>query len=294
MGDLRRSLQAELARSLGSSAEARWIVEEALGPPGRLGGDQPAVSARAIASARALAARRLAGEPLQYVLGHWAFRWLDLLVDPRVLIPRPETEQVVEVALTELVRVAGSRADPVVVDLGTGSGAVALAVAAEARRTHPGISVWATDDDRGALEVAAANRDRVGAADPATAERVRLRRGDWFGALPGELRGRVDLVVANPPYVALEEWDDLAPEVRCEPVHALVAGTGADGTPGLGAVEAVLHGAAEWLARPGTAVVEIAPHQAVAAADVAGRAGFGDVLVRLDLAGLERVVVARR
>jgi release factor glutamine methyltransferase len=239
--------------------ESRWLIEH--------GGDLPA-----------LLERRQAGEPLQYVLGEWAFRTLELTVDARALIPRPETEQVVEVALTAL-----RRRRPVVVDLGTGTGAIALSIAVE----RPDAQVWATDVDPGALALARTNRERVGAT-------VSYRQGSWFDALPDRLRGRVDLVVSNPPYVSEAEWGELDLEVRCEPYGALVAGPGSDGTPGLGAVEAVLRGSVEWLRRGGLVAVELAPHQARAAEDMARDAGLREVRVAPDLAGRDRAVVGRR
>lgn len=250
-----------LADRLGSAAEARWLTRFA--PPDRW---------------EELVERRLSGEPLQYVLGTWAFRTLELTVDRRALIPRPETEQVVEAALDVL----GDRPHPVVVDLGTGSGAIALSVAVE----RPGAEVWATDLDAAALELAALNRERTGAT-------VELCRGSWYDALPDRLRGRVDLVVSNPPYVSAEEWPTLDEEVRREPRQALVAGDGADGTPGLAGVEAVLTGAPGWLVPGGAVVVELAPHQAPAAAAVARRVGLADVGVARDLAGRDRAVTAR-
>ena len=144
--------------------------------------------------------RRLAGEPLQYVLGRWGFRTLDLLVDRRVLIPRPETEAVVDVAIDELRRIGGRT----VVDLGTGSGAIGLSIAAEVVTAE----VWAVDASAGAVDVARANTAGLGRAGT----RVRVVQGDWYEALPVELRGAVDLVVSNPPYVG--EGDDLPGEVR--------------------------------------------------------------------------------
>ena len=147
-------LVAELARELGSGSEARWLVEEV---------DQQhpdATEEHRRFALRALVERRMAGVPLQYVLGHWAFRSLDLVVDPRVLIPRPETEQVVEMALAQLPIVAAGRPDPVVVDLGTGSGAVALALLTEGRVAYRELGVWATDIDPDALDVAALNLAR--------------------------------------------------------------------------------------------------------------------------------------
>lgn len=222
--------------------------------------------------------RRLAGEPLQYVLGVWGFRRLDLVVDRRVLIPRPETEVVVEVALEELARQEAG--EPLAVDLGTGSGAIALSLALEVPRAR----VWGTDRSPEALAVARANLAGMGSR---VAPRVRLVEGDWYDALPGELRGRVDLIVSNPPYVAAV--DPLPAEVaEWEPAGALVAGP-----TGLEDVTRIVAAARSWLRRPGAVVVEIAPHQAEAAAGLAADAGFDEVQVRPDLAGRLRVLVAR-
>ena len=269
------------------------MLEEVLGPAG---GPGTSVSDRAAAAIAALAARRIGGEPLQYVLGSWSFRTLELTVDPRALIPRPETEQVVEVALRQLGRRSpGSPEDgSVVVDLGTGSGAIALSIAVElGQDLRP--EVWAVDADPAALALATENRARVGTAHPWAAERVRLRRGSWFEPLPSGLEGRVDLVVSNPPYVSEEEWSTLDAAVRREPRLALVAGPGSDGTPGLAAIERVVLESGRWLAPDGGVVVlELAPHQAGVAAALSRRAGFGDVTVEPDLAGRDRILVARR
>jgi len=222
--------------------------------------------------------RRESGEPLQYVLGSWAFRSLELMVDPRVLIPRPETEQVVEVALGEIRR----HRRPVVADLGTGSGAIALSVVAEVA----GAQVWATDTSDAALAVARANL--AGLAGMA-ATRVRLARGSWFSALPAELRGRLSVVVSNPPYVADAEVASLPAEVaEWEPREALVAGPS-----GLEAVGAVLAEAPAWLEVPGEVVVEIAPHHAAAATSLARQVGFAVVEVHPDLTGHPRALVGR-
>jgi release factor glutamine methyltransferase len=293
-GVTRGALVAELAEVLGAPHEARFVVDEALGlglvlgqpdvPNGPL---DPAV----VGAARDMARRRESGEPLQYVFGHWPFRSLDLLVDPRVLIPRPETEQVVEVALGEARRLAG-HGGLVVVDAGTGSGAIALSLASELGVAGAS-SVWAVDASRDALDVAAANlsalRERAAVVWPP----VTLLEGDWLRALPAELRGGVDLVVANPPYVSEEEWPGLDPAVRTEPHRALVAGAASDGTPGLADVEELLLQSLVWLARPGTVVVELAPHQADAATALAWRMGYGDVRVEPDLARRPRALVAR-
>ena len=291
----RGELVAELAEVVGAPHEARWILDEALGLGRVLG--QPDVptgvlDADVVAEARAMAARRAAGEPLQYVFGHWPFRALDLAVDPRVLIPRPETEQVVEVALGAARDLARRRGGGlVVVDAGTGSGAMALALAAELGTAVVG-EVWATDASADALEVAAANLAAVRAGQGEILPPVTLVEGSWLEPLPASLRGRVDLVVANPPYVSEDEWAGLDAEVRREPRSALVAGPGRDGTPGLREVEAVLGQARAWLRTPGTVVVELAPAQAEAAAGLARRLGFGPVSLHRDLAGRQRALQA--
>jgi release factor glutamine methyltransferase len=278
-----RSLWAEAERVLESSLEARRIVERASGYDGAdlvLHLEERAPE-RVLPFVQAMVARRAAGEPLQYVLGRWGFRRLDLLVDRRVLIPRPETETVVDVALAELARLRPSLAGPpTVVDVGTGSGAIALSIAAEVTDAR----VWATDASAGALAVARANLAGLGSR---AAVRVTLGQGRWFDPVPPELAGRVHLAVSNPPYVA--ESEPLPPEVAdWEPREALVAGE-----TGLEAVAEVVRLAPRWLARPGALVVEIAPHQAEAAADLARRAGFAHVEVRPDLQGRLRALVAR-
>lgn len=221
--------------------------------------------------------RRAAGEPLQYVLAAWGFRTLDLFVDRRVLIPRPETETVVEVALAALSRLGGKA--PVAVDLGTGSGAIALSLAAEA----PAVTVWATDASPDALDVARAN---LAGLPGRAARRVTMVQGNWYEALPDDLAGRVDLIVSNPPYVAT--GDELPPEVAdWEPPCALFAGP-----DGLAALRQVIAGAPEWLGRPGALVAEIAPHQAQAVGALARAAGACEVEVRPDLAGRPRALEA--
>lgn len=273
-GDVRRAVE----RELGSADDARRIVEEACGA-GWAARLQDPVSERAAGYVQHMVERRQAGEPLQYAVGRWGFRRLDLLVDHRVLIPRPETETVVDVALEQLITLGSN---PTVVDLGTGSGAIALAIADEVPDAH----VWATDASADALAVARANLSGLaGMAAP----RVRIVEGSWFEALPDELRGVVQLIVSNPPYVSTAEVDDLPPEVaHWEPMSALVSGPS-----GLEAIAHIVAGAAAWLARPGALIVEIAPHQAATAAALATDAGFTDVSVRPDLVGRARALVGR-
>lgn len=275
-----------------AEVEARWLCEEASGFPATewpgIAGDVP--PARAQRRLDEMVERRLAGEPLQYVLGEWSFRGLDLMVDRRVLIPRPETEWVVETALEEAVRLGlrrgrrspFDRSEPTVAvaDLGTGSGAIALALEAEL----PEAEVWATDASDDALQVARANVAGSGAA------RVRTAGGEWFAALPESLRGRLVVIVSNPPYVAEGEVASLPAEVvDHEPRAALVSGS-----TGLEALEVIIAESPAWLAADAVLVCEIAPHQAAAVVVMAKAAGFAEVGVRRDLAGRERVLVARR
>ena len=227
-----------------------------------------------------LVGRRAAGEPLQYVLGEWSFRTLDLFVDERVLIPRPETEVVAGLALDELARCRElGHATLVAVDLGTGSGAIGLSIAAETRD----VEVIATDASAEALAVARANLAGIGR--PAT--RVRLLEGSWFEALPPDMRGAIDVIVSNPPYVA--EKDPLPSEVsEWEPTDALIAGP-----DGIEHLRLLVDGADEWLAPHGSLVLELAPGQARHIASYASASGFADVSVKPDLSGRSRALVAR-
>ncbi len=211
-----------------------------------------------------LVERRGAREPLAYVLGEWGFRNLTLSVDRRVLVPRPETEVVVERCLA---RIAGIEA-PRVLDVGTGSGAIALAIADE----HAGARVTAIDTSPAALEVAGANVVRTGLS-------VELGVWDLFAGLPA---GPWDLVVSNPPYVLPEELDALQPEVReWEPRAALV---------GVGATEAVARGALDVLAPRASLVLEVAAGDASRVATMLGDLGYDEVAITCDLAGRDRVV----
>ena len=294
-----RTLEAEVRARLvtvagdAAAAEARWVVQEASGASATelaAEADDP-VGALVHHRVTEMVARRLGGVPLQYVLGSWQFRGLDLMVDPRVLIPRPETEFVVQCAIDALVA-GGARVgrnDPwsaglteyAVADLGTGSGAIALALAAEL----PDAAVWATDVSPDALVVARANLAAIGSA----ATRVRMVEGDWFAALPEALRGGLRLIVSNPPYVTEAEHPDLPPEVRDhEPRGALVSGP-----TGLEAVAHLVATAPGWLEPDGVLVVELAPHQRDATLAEATAAGFS-AEVRPDLTGRDRVLVARR
>ena len=180
-----------------------------------------------------------------------------------------------------------------VVDAGTGTGAIALSVAAELGSSAVR-EVWATDTSAGALEVAASNLARLRSAHGGgVLPSVELVAGSWLEPLPARLRGAVALVVSNPPYVSEAEWGDLDAEVGAEPRQALVAGPASDGTPGLADVEAVLTQSRDWLGGPAAVIVELAPHQADAAAALAGRLGYTDTEVLADLARRPRALLAR-
>ena len=259
--------------------EARWLVEEVSGLDRSRWGETATAAGQARLAG--LVERRLAGEPLQYVLGRWSFRGLDLLVDPRVLIPRPETEVVAEVAIAEARR--ARRGPCTVADLGTGSGALALALAAELSEAE----VWATDRSAPALDVARANLAAVG---PSAASRVHFSEGMWYEALPAGLRGRLSVIVSNPPYVTEAEFAGLPAEVRDhEPVGALVAGP-----TGRESLEELVGGGLDWLEPGGALVLELAPDQAAPMRVAAEAAGYDAVAVHQDLTGRDRVLVARK
>ncbi len=214
-----------------------------------------------------LIARRLAGEPLQYIEGSAAFGPLDLMVDQRVLIPRPETEGLFELA-TRLVRTP-----EVIIDLCTGSGALALAL-----KSHfPHAAVFATDVSAEAIEVATYNRYQTG-------HQVYLAEGDLFDPIPTAVLGIVDLIVANPPYVAEADFAGLPRDVRREPKVALVAGPS-----GLEVIQRIGASAAAWLRPGGVIICEIGERQGVSATS-----SFLDLpaVVRQDLTGRDRYVVA--
>jgi release factor glutamine methyltransferase len=215
---------------------------------------------------RELVARRAAREPLAYVLGEWGFRRLTLSVDPRVLIPRPETEVLVERCLELMVDLA----EPRVLDVGVGSGAIALAIADE----HPGARVVATDSSSDALAVAGDNAALTGLP-------VELVEGELFAGLDGPF----DLVVSNPPYVAPDEVDALPPEVGDhEPRAALLES---------GATEAIAEQARSRLAPGGSVAFEVADGKAGEVAALLRRLGYEEVTIGEDLAGRERVVDGR-
>lgn len=213
--------------------------------------------------------QRCHGVPLQYLTGEQQFFDLVLGVAPGVFVPRPETEVLVERALETLK----GRTAPVLVDVGTGTGAVALAV----KRLRPDARVLATDVSEEAVSVAGANASRHDL-------QVDVLLGDLLSPVPDELRGRIDLIVSNPPYITREEFEELPAEVRAEPYEALVGGTDVH--------RRLVEEAPDWLRPGGWLVVEIGASQA---GEVRGQLEdrFEGVEVLSDLAGRDRVVRGR-
>ena len=218
-------------------------------------------------AALALAHRRAAGEPLQYLTGIAGFRHLELAVGSGVLVPRPETEQVAQRAL-DLLPDGGT-----LVDIGTGSGAIALSVAHERRD----VRVWATEISPDALRWARANRDRLKLP-------VEILEGDLFTPLPSDLRGRIDVIVANPPYVGEDERGSLPRDVvDHEPELALFA------DDGLSVISRLVEQAPHWLAAGGWLVLEISERHPNEVEGLLRGAGFRDVFIEQDLAGKARI-----
>jgi len=276
-----RTLLNETIDVLGERPQARWICETACG----LNGDEflaeldePATE-RMVAQLDAMVARYRAGEPLAYVMGHWSFRTIELMVDRRVLIPRPETEMVAGRAL-ELARgVAGQRR---VVDLGTGSGAIGLSLAAELPIT--GTEVWLTDFSTDAVDVARANAIGLGRA----AANVRVCHGSSFDALPVDVRGEIDVVVSNPPYIADGDAEVAESVLEYEPHTALFAGD-----DGLDDVRTIARDARDWLRSGGWLVMEIGYRQGDAVNALLEGFGYADVAIVNDLTGRPRIAEAR-
>jgi release factor glutamine methyltransferase len=269
--DVNAGLVAQLVEDGLDAHEARWLVQE-------FGDESPEVLIRA-------ARRRLDGEPIQYVIGHWPFRSLDLDVDQRVLIPRPESEELVGVALDELAKAHVEA--PLIMDMGCGSGAIGLALLSELSDRGVAATLVAIDENRDALDVARHNaqKHRVLAAS--------FVLSSWYEDLDQSLRGRVDLIVANPPYVGHEEFTSLDPVLRYEPHGAIVAPDSRE-VVGFEDVRTVIDGAPQWLCHHGVLVCEHGNVHRDAVLDAATRAGFTSCEDLDDMAGHPRILVARK
>jgi release factor glutamine methyltransferase len=264
-----RQWLADAAARLGDRAEADILLAHALGRSRSwlIAHADDAVDAAGAAAFAALVQRRAAGEPVAYLTGHRGFWTLELEVTPATLIPRPETELLVELALARLPHDGAPR----VVDLGTGSGAIALAIAREC----PHARVLATDASAAALAVAQRNAqaNRLGNVD--------FVRSDWFAALAGE---RFDLIVSNPPYIAAGDPHLKQGDLRFEPASAL-----ASGSDGLDDIRRIVDGAPQHLAAGGWLLFEHGWDQGVAVRGLLEAAGYGEVFTAQDLEGRDRV-----
>ena len=239
------------------------------------------IDAGTVVTAHSAARKLCRGAPFAYAVGTAPFRYLSLIVDERVLIPRPETEILVGEVLDRMAASFGNRGWGTAADIGTGSGAIALALASEGRFER----VIATDASLDALDVAALNRERCAAALRAAVE---LRRGSLLAPLSGV---KANVVVSNPPYVAFAEMESLPASVRdWEPPLALLSGH-----DGMSAITAIIRDAHAILERGGILALEVDERRASLAAELIMRHGsYTDIGVRLDLTGRERFVFASR
>jgi release factor glutamine methyltransferase len=265
-----QTVRALMAAGVLPGLETRMLLEHVLQVPRAwlIAHDDEPLPPQAVARYQALAEQRRGGRPMAYLLGRREFMGHAFEVTPAVLIPRPDTELLVETAIGALGEYSSS---PCVLDLGTGSGAIAISIALAC----PGAQVVATDASAAALEVAAGNARRLGA-------RVEFFFGDWYEALPA---GRVfDLIVSNPPYIARDDAHLIQGDLRFEPQAALT-----DGADGLRALAAIAAGAPARLAPGGQLWMEHGWDQAQMVRGLLAGAGFGRVASQRDLAGIERI-----
>ena len=277
-----REMVKRTQAEVGERNVAQWLCEHASGCDSGEFTDilDELVSERSAQHLQSMLARYAAGEPLQYVMGRWAFRRLDLLVDSRVLIPRPETELLVEhVTRYALQKIRDLGRGVTIADLGTGSGAVGLSLLHEL--PFESAEVWMTDVSEDALHVARANAAGVGR----NAVGARFGHGNWYAALSEDLRGSLDAIVSNPPYIAA--GDPLVGDsvLKWEPHTALFAGA-----DGLSDLRVVVSGASDWLVPGGLLAVEMGFTQGTEVSQLFTSAGFTKVSVHKDLAGLDRFV----
>ena len=267
-----REAAAHLAGSEGRT-EAELLIAHGLQKPRAwlFAHDTDALDAESCARCMALVERRRRGEPVAHILGHGGFWSLDLVVTADTLIPRPETELLVEQALAKLPGQQALR----VLDLGTGSGAIALAIVHD----RPNIEMTAVDDDVRALAVAAKNAARLNLGG------IRFLRSDWFSAVAGE---RFDMIVSNPPYIAEGDPHLAEGDLRYEPRHAL-----ASGQDGLDALRRIVASAPHHLSLNGALLIEHGWTQAEAVRALMAAAGFVAVETITDLEGRDRVTTGR-
>ncbi len=276
-----RSLRSILSSSALPPNEARILLAHVLEQhyqlprSALLSRDDMLLSSVAMDAWKALEARRIEGEPIAYILGKKGFHNIELLVAPGVLIPRPETELLVDIALAEISNHSGQIK---ILDLGTGSGAIALAVASAA----PQSSVTATDQSPDALAIATLNAQSL-----SLTEQVQFRQGSWYQALDSQ--ALFDVILSNPPYITAQDPHLSQGDLRFEPSSALT-----DYGNGLSCLEAIISQADQYLKPGGLIAVEHGFDQSDAVVQLMNSAGFNDIEVHLDLSGHTRAVSGRK
>lgn len=276
-----RSLRSILSSSALPPNEARILLAHVLEQhyqlprSALLSRDDMLLSSVAMDAWKALEARRIEGEPIAYILGKKGFHNIELLVAPGVLIPRPETELLVDIALAEISNRSGQIK---ILDLGTGSGAIALAVASAASQS----SVTATDQSPDALAIATLNAQSL-----SLTERVQFRRGSWYQALDSQ--ALFDVILSNPPYITAQDPHLSQGDLRFEPSSALT-----DYGNGLSCLEIIISQADQYLKPSGLIAVEHGFDQSDAVVQLMNNAGFNEIEVHLDLSGHTRAVSGRK
>ncbi|QWD96736.1 peptide chain release factor N(5)-glutamine methyltransferase [Polynucleobacter sp. MG-6-Vaara-E2] len=278
------SLRSLLGASSLPLNEARILMANVLGKhyqlprSALLSRDDMELNVNALEDWKALELRRLQGEPIAYLIGKRGFHNIELQVASGVLIPRPETELLVDIGLREIGRIENEVSTPQLLDLGTGSGAIALAIAHEA----PKAMLTATDQSSEALAIARANAKHLGLDS-----RTEFLQGDWYEALVGKVL--FDVILSNPPYIADQDPHLTKGDLRFEPISALT-----DHSSGLSCLEAIIQGAMAYLKPMGLIAVEHGFDQSESVADLMKTAGFSDIQIHQDLAGHNRTVSARK
>jgi len=276
-----RSLRSILSSSALPPNEARILLAHVLEQhyqlprSALLSRDDMLLSSVAMDAWKTLEARRIKGEPIAYILGKKGFHNIELLVAPGVLIPRPETELLVDIALAEISNRHGHIK---ILDLGTGSGAIALAVASAA----PQSSVTATDQSADALAIAALNAQSL-----SLTERVQFRQGSWYQALDSQVL--FDVILSNPPYITAQDPHLSQGDLRFEPSSALT-----DYGNGFSCLEIIISQADQYLKTGGLIAVEHGFDQSDAVVQLMNNAGFNEIEVHLDLSGHTRAVSGRK
>jgi release factor glutamine methyltransferase len=274
-------LLSETTDRCGNRVTARWLCEHASGADGVQFEEicNELATTRCVSHLDAMLNRLDTGEPLQYVMGRWAFRYLDVMVDSRVLIPRPETEVLAGIVIEQGRNMQTAGHEVLVADLGTGSGVIGLAVLSEL--PFESCTVWMTDVSQDALHVARANAVGIGRA----ATRARFAEGNWCDALPKEQKNSFDIIVANPPYIALDDVEVESSVRLWEPHSALFSGD-----DGLDDITQIVDQSRLWLRAGGMLAIEMGHQQGAAVHQLFLDNNFVDVDIHRDLADRERFV----